>query len=363
MNINRRLFFSFDWLCFAALAGIVVCGLVAIWSTSVGTGIERYFGRQLIYLAVAAAAFLIVLYFDYHLYSDFVSILYMLGLGVLIAVLVLGESRHGNRSWLNMGVMSFQPSELMKVVVVLALAKYYSEAEREDLELGELAFGAAIVAIPMTLVVLQGDLGTAVTFIPIYLALSFVCGLKRKHLLMIGLTMLLTAPVGWMLLKEYHKARILSVVTGASDPRSIGYQANQSKIAIGSGRFLGKGLKQGSQGQLGFLPARHTDFVFAVWCEERGFIGGIALLSLFLIVCFRLVSAAREAKDKVGALIATGVLALLLFHIAVNVGMVLGLVPIAGIPLPMVSAGGSSLLSSLIAMGICLNVKMRRYVN
>ncbi len=363
MNINRRFLLSFDWLWFLALLSLAGAGVLAIWSTTDGTSLNSYFGRQLIYASMAILVFLILLYFDYHLYSDYITLIYVIALALLCLVLVMGKTIHNNKSWMQIGPLAFQPSEIVKLVVIIALAKYYSESEREYLDLSELLVGGFIVFVPVLLVVLEGDLGTAVTFVPIYFALSFLAGLKKKHVLVMILVLAVAAPAGWLLLKDYQKGRIETVFNPATDPHRRGYQTIQSEIAIGSGKFLGKGFKQGSQGQLGFLPARHTDFVFAVWAEERGFIGSIGLLLLFLFVTFRMVRAAREAKDKVGTMIIIGVLGLFLFHIIINVGMVLGLLPIAGIPLPFVSAGGSSMISYFAAMSLCMNVKMRRYVN
>ena len=363
MNINRRLLLSFDWLWFLALVGLASAGLLAIWSTTEGTSLNSYFGKQLIYLSIALLAFLVLLYFDYHLYSDYITFIYVVALAALCLVLIMGKTIHNNKSWLSFGAFQVQPSELVKVVVIVALAKYYSESDREYLDLSELFIGGLIIFVPMLLVVMEGDLGTAVTFIPIYLALSFLGGLRKKHLAVMILAMAVAAPAGWMLLKDYQKGRIETVFNPTTDPHRRGYQTIQSEIAIGSGRFLGKGFKQGTQGQLGFLPARHTDFIFAVLAEERGFVGSISLLALFLFVSLRMVRAAREAKDKVGTMIIIGVLGLFLFHVFINVGMVLGLLPIAGIPLPLVSAGGSSLIASFAAMSVCMNVKMRRYVN
>ena len=270
---------------------------------------------------------------------------------------------HNTKGWIALGILSFQPSELVKLVVILALAKYYSEIEREHLALPELLRGGLIVLVPMLLVVLQGDLGTAITFVPIFVGLSFIAGLKRKHVLVVVALVLACSPLGWMKLKDYQKGRIQTVFNPSNDPHHLGYQTIQSKIAIGSGKFLGKGFKQGSQGQLGFLPARHTDFVFAVVSEERGFLGSISVLGLFLFVSMRLLRTAREAKDKIGALVVVGVLALFLFHVGVNIGMVIGMLPITGIPLPLLSAGGSSLITTFLAMSLCMNIRMRRYVN
>jgi len=363
MRFNQRLLLSFDWVLLLSVLALTAIGLAAIWSTTDGTDLDRYFSRQLMYVGLSILAFLVILYFDYHLYSDFVYFAYSTGLLVLLIVLVIGHSTHGNKSWLQLGKFQFQPSEIVKFITLVALAKYYSETEREYLELRELIIGGAIVAIPMILVDLQGDRGTAVTFLQVYASLSYIAGIKRKHVVVIVLTCLLAAPAGWMMLRDYQKGRIETVFNPSNDPRGLGYQALQSEIAIGSGRFFGKGFRHGSQGQLGFLPARHTDFVFAAWAEERGFIGGMALLGLLLLMSLRLLKGAREAKDRIGSMMVVGVLATLLFHVMINAGMVVGLLPIAGIPLPFVSAGGSSLISCFVAIGLCMNIRMRRYVN
>ncbi len=363
MSIDRRLLFSFDWIWFLALLALSAAGLLAIWSTTDGTSLNSYFGRQLIYLVLALVVFLVLLYFDYHLYSDFIPLIYGAGLLVLVLVLVAGHSIHNNKSWINVGVVNFQPSELVKIFAIVALAKYYSESDRDYLELHELFIGGLIVFVPMGLVVFQGDLGTAVTFLPIYAALSLLSGIRRKHILILLVVVAASIPIAWFTLHDYQRGRIETVLNPSQDPKKMGYQTIQSEIAIGSGRFFGKGFKQGTQGNLGFLPARHTDFVYAVLAEEKGFIGSIALLALFLLVSLRLLRAALEAKDKIGTMLIMGVLALFLFHIVINIGMVVGLLPIAGIPLPFVSAGGSSLISCFAAMGLCMNIKMRRYVN
>ncbi len=361
--VDRRFLLSFDWLWFFALLALSGAGLLAIWSTTEGTSLNSYFGRQIVYLSVALLAFLVLIYFDYHVYTDFVPFIYGAGLVSLVLVLLVGHTIHNNKSWIPVGPFAFQPSELVKVIVIVALAKYYSESDRDHLELRELALGGLIVFLPMLLTMLQGDLGTAVTFLPVYVALSFLGGIKRKHVLVILLMAAAAVPISWMKLHQYQRGRIETVFNPSHDPLKIGYQTIQSEIAIGSGRFFGKGLKQGSQGHLGFLPARHTDFVFAALSEEKGFVGSIAVLGLLLLVTLRLLGAAREAKDKIGTLMATGVLALFLFHIVINVGMVVGLFPVAGIPLPFVSAGGSSLISYFAGMSICMNIRMRRYVN
>ncbi len=363
MKFDRRHLISFDWLWFFSILALASVGILAIWSTTGGTNLNSYFGRQLLYVGAGILLFVILICVDYHFYSDFISFIYAAGMVVLLLVLLVGKTIHNNKSWLSVGAVAFQPSELVKIVVIIALAKYYSESEREQLELNELLVGGLIVFAPMLMVILQKDLGTAVTFVPIYAAVSFLAGAKRKHILVMLMAVVIAAPAGWMMLKGYQKGRIETIFNPANDSKRLGYHTIQSEIAIGSGRFLGKGFKQGTQGQLGFLPARHTDFIFAVWAEERGFVGAMAVLLLFLLVCLRMVRAAREAKDRIGALFVIGVLSLFVFHILVNIGMVVGLLPIIGIPLPLISAGGSSLLASFAAMSICMNIKMRRYVN
>ena len=363
MKIDRRLLFSFDWLWFLALLLLSAIGVAAIWSTTYDTDLQVYLNRQIIYLCCALFVFIVLLFFDYHLFSDFIAIPYLAGMSVLVLVLVIGRSIHANKSWIDMGIFSFQPSELMKIIVVIALAKYYAELDREYLEFKELCIGALIVFVPALMVILQGDLGTAVTFFPIYAVLTCLAGVKRKHVVALFMMVVVAAPVSWLFLRSHQRERIETVFNPSHDPHRSGYQTIQSEIAIGSGRILGKGFKQGSQGNLGFLPARHTDFVFAVFAEEKGFVGSITILGLILFVSYRLFRTACDAKDRVGTMIVGGVLSIFLFHVSINVGMVEGLIPIAGIPLPFISAGGSSLISFYAAMSLCMGVRMRRYVN
>ncbi len=354
---------GFDWLWFLTLLLLSGAGIVALWSTTDGTSLNSYLGKQVIYLCFGLMIFVILLCFDYHLFSDFITFIYGAGLIVLGLVLIVGRSIHSNKSWIDVGIFSFQPSEIMKLLVVIALARYYSEVEQDYLGIRELVMGALIVFVPMGMVVLQGDLGTAITFIPIYAVLSCLAGVRRKHLIVILLMVAVAAPISWFSLRGYQKGRIETIFNPARDSQRLGYQTIQSVIAVGSGRLVGKGFKQGSQGNLGFLPARHTDFVFAVLAEERGFLGAITILGLFLFLAQRLFRTAREAKDKLGMMIVAGVLGLLLFHVMVNIGMVEGLLPVTGIPLPLISAGGSSLISHFAAMSICMGIRMRRYVN
>ncbi|MDR0311212.1 MAG: FtsW/RodA/SpoVE family cell cycle protein, partial [Acidobacteriota bacterium] len=258
--LDGRLLRSFDLLWFLSLLALAVAGILAIWSTTSGTGLHSYFGRQMIFLVCGIAAFFVLLCFDYRLFSDYINIIYISSMAVLGVTILIGRAVGSNKSWLDLGAFSFQPSEFAKIIVIIALAKYYAGLDSDHLSLKELAAGAAIVLIPITLVLLQGDLGTAVTFVPIYATLSFLAGVRRKHIIVVLLIAAVSAPIAWSAMHGYQKERIETILNPSKDPDRVGYQTIQSMIAIGSGQFLGKGLKQGTQGYLGFLPARHTDF-------------------------------------------------------------------------------------------------------
>ena len=361
--LDKRLLRSFDWLWLLALLALAGAGIMAIWSTTSGTGLHSYFGRQLIFLSCALLVFFVLLWFDYHIFSDYITVIYIVMMAVMGITLLAGRAVGTNKSWINLGALSFQPAEFAKIVVIIALAKYYAGLDSDYLSFRELATGAAVVFIPTALVLLQGDLGTAVTFVPVYAALSFLAGVRRKHIVAFLVIVAISVPVAWSRMQNYQKERIETIFNPSNDPQRVGYQTIQSMIAIGSGQFLGKGFRQGTQGHLGFLPARHTDFVFSVLAEEKGFVGSITILALFLFVLSRLFRTVCEARDKIGAMIVSGVAALMFCHVAINIGMVFGVFPVVGIPLPFISAGGSSLITCFMAMAVSMSVRMRRYVN
>jgi rod shape determining protein RodA len=278
-------------------------------------------------------------------------------------LLLFGAERAGAKSWIDVGPVGIQPSELAKVVVILAIARYFAEGDPRPFGLRGLYVPGTLAFIPFVLVALQPDLGTASTFIPIVFGIAWVAGLRFGTAVRLGLFGAALAPLGYFLLEDYQRARLFTFINPDADPLGAGYQIVQSKIAVGSGGLVGKGLFSGSQSQLEFLPAQHTDLIFAVLGEEAGFLGVTAALALYLLLLLRILQIGRQARDRLGSFICAGVASLLLYHLVVNVGMVIGFAPITGIPLPLLSYGGSSALTTGIALGLVLSVRTRRFLN
>ncbi len=259
--------------------------------------------------------------------------------------------------------MRAQPSEFAKWTTCLVLAVYLSRRVRGSMGLRQLLEMSVLVAAPVALIVLQPDMGTALIFLPIFLAALLIGGVRWKIIVGVLVVGLLLTPVAWTQLKDYQKERILTVFDPERDPRGVGYQARQSKIAIGSGGLTGKGLFRGTQSQLNFLPAQHTDFILAVFAEETGFIGAAALLGLFYYLLWRGIVAARSAQDRLGTYLCLLVVAWIIGQMAINVGMVLGRLPTIGVPLPFLSYGGSALVAAVCGIALVVNVRTRRFVN
>ena len=362
--IPRRFLDSFDFgtmLIALALAGV---GIVAIASATLGQPARIGLWRvQLLWLAIGVVGALIVVGVDYHVWAEFSLVLHGLVAASLVAVLFFGREVAGNRSWLVIGPVSFQPSEFAKWTTCLVLAAYLSERVRGGIGLRQVLEMGALAGIPTGLVAAQPDTGTALTFVPIYLAALLLGGLRFRVILAALLLAALLAPLGWSHLKDYQKARILNVLDPERDPSGIGYQTRQSKIAIGSGKLAGKGLFRGTQSHLNFLPAQHTDFILAVVSEELGFAGAAAVLVLFYSLVYRGVLAARSAQDRLGSYLSLLVLSWIAGQVAINVGMVLGLLPTIGVPLPLMSYGGTALVAVLAGIGLIVNVRTRRFVN
>jgi rod shape determining protein RodA len=365
MAIDRRLLFNIDWGFLGAaliLMGIGVATILSATFAGRNTGLEM---KQLYAIALGLVGLLVVVSLDYRRLVDRAPVLYLAAVGVLVYVLFFGPRIAGTRRWfMGPGGFQVQPSEFAKLVAALLVAKLFAEAKKETLGLFDLLVPGAAVGLMAVLIAAEPDLGTAFTLVPLFLTVAFLAGLRVRAIVGVVLVMMVVGSLGWMFaLKEYQKSRIYTFLDPNLDPRGAGYQKIQSEIAVGSGGVAGKGYKQGTQSQLGYLPARHTDFIFSVLAEENGFVGVVAVLGLYMFILWRAFETAQMARDRVGAFLAAGIAAILSFQVIYNVAMVAGLVPVKGLPLPLMSYGGSSVLSSLFAVGLILNVRMRRFAN
>jgi rod shape determining protein RodA len=300
---------------------------------------------------------------DYHAVLDKAPILYLIGLVALVTVLVVGHSRFGAKRWLPILGQFLQVSELAKLIIIVALARFYTEVRTDVLSLSDLCKAGVLTAVPVGLILLQPDLGTALVLVPVAVVGAYLAGIQWKHAAALLLVAAMMLPVGWHFLKPYQKDRVTTFLRPQDDPKGSGYQILQSKIAVGSGGFWGKGLGHGSQNQLGFVPVRYSDFILAALAEETGFAGVFVALLLYAALLLRLIQNAQRAKDRAGMFLVMGVAAILGFHVLVNVAMVIGFMPVTGIPLPLMSYGGSATLFVFLALGLVMNVRLRRFVN
>ena len=359
-------FRDFDWTLLAMVLALCAVSVFEIYSATLHTKYAGYHNKQLLWIAAGVVAMFIFAKIDYHQLLDWVPWAYGVCIVALIAVLAVGHKVLGARRWIGIGSMRFQPSEWVKLVLILAVARYFANLGGRSLTWKDILKAFALVGIPMILVIRQPDLGTTLTYTPILFAGLFLGGINlRQALILLTCGAVLVAGV-WSsgkMLKPYQKARLTSFLNPDNDPKGTGYQIRQSLIAVGSGGVWGKGAAKGTQTQGDFLPIPHADFIFAAFSEEHGFVGALLVLLLYFFILMRLIQNAQTAADLSGALIIMGVVAVLTFQIAVNVGMVIGFMPVTGIPLPLMSYGGSSVLFTFLALGAAMNVRMRRFVN
>ena len=364
MPVERREFFNIDWALLAAVIVLTGIGVATIFSATI-TGRSGLEVKQLYAVALAILAMVVCISIDYRKLVDYAPVFYAITIAALVYVLLYGPRIAGTRRWIiGPGGIQLQPSEIAKLVACLLVAKLFAEMKKDTLGIFDLAGPGAAIAIMAVLIYREPDLGTAFTLVPLFLTAAFLAGLRLKAVIGVGVVMVVLGGFGWMFaLKEYQKSRIYSFLDPTLDPLGAGYQKIQSEIAVGSGGLAGKGYKQGSQSQLGYIPARHTDFIFSVLAEETGFVGVVLVLGLYMFVLWRTFDTAQMARDRVGGILAAAVGAFLSFQVIYNVAMVAGLVPVKGLPLPFMSYGGSSVLSSFLALGLILNVRMRRFAN
>ena len=365
VQIDRRLASHFDWTLFGIVLSLTLLGILTIYSATYSITEGQAGGlaaKQLYWLVVGLAAMLAALSIDYHHLDRLAYPFYGLVLFLLLLVLFIGSVGGGSQRWLNLGFFILQPSEPAKLAVVLALAKYLQYDEPPDgYRLRDLWLPFLLVAPLILLTLVQPDLGTAIILSLIFMSIMLMGGLRLRSFLYLAAAGVVFMPIAWHFLKPYQQKRILIFLNPDLDPLGAGYHVIQSKIAVGSGRFFGKGYLKGTQNQLDFLPAQHTDFVFSVFAEEWGLAGCVLLLALyfaFLVVSLRVVA---RAKDRFGALLVFGILAIFFWQVLINASMVTGLLPVVGIPLPLLSYGGSSMVSMMVGAGFLINVSMRRF--
>lgn len=362
---DSRVVDAFEWRFFAVVAAILGAGVLTIHSATHAQGVAAapLYLKQVAWILVGIVAFLAMLLVDYHEICRLAYVLYAVVLGLLALVLVVGKTSRGAQRWIPLGPFAFQPSEFAKLVLILVLARYYASKPREGW-LQRVVLPGLIMMPGLLLILKQPDLGSGLSYLSVYVALVLLVGIRSKALGVLVLLSLMLFPFAWEMvwgsLHDYQRERIMTFVDPDYDPAGKGYHGLQSRIAIGSGEWLGRGLHGGTQSQFKFLPEGHTDFVFAVFAEEWGFVGVLVLLALFMGLFLLSIEIASKAKDVLGALIAAGVVAMLGFCVLVNIGMTTGLFPIVGIPLPLMSYGGSAMVTTMAALGLLLNVKRRR---
>lgn len=365
MMFDRRLIQNFDWVFLGLVLILVGLGIVNLYSASpdfTGRGSPIYI-KQSGFLAIGLAAMLVTLFFDYHHLERSAYFLYGFGLVLLVLVFLAGRSVSGAQRWLDMGLFSFQPSEMVKIFTIAVLARYFSRREYPNgLGLRDLVLPVLIVGVPFFLILRQPDLGTALHLAIACASVIFFLKIRWYVLLSLSAVAALAMPFVWSFLKAYQKERIMAFFDSSRDPLGSGYHIIQSKIAVGSGQLWGKGFTEGTQSHLRFLPERHTDFAFSVLAEEWGFIGSLTVLFLFFLLTIAGLRIVSRSQDRFGAVLGLGLITLIFWQFFINISMVIGLMPVVGIPLPFISYGGTSLVTIFIAIGLLLNINMRRFM-
>lgn len=366
MKVDRRLIVHFDWVLLAIVILISAAGIANLYSTGSSlapAGAKSLYMKQMYWFAAGLVFMVLAAAVDYHFLVRHAYWIYGAIVLLLFLVIIYGNMVHGSQRWLSLGPVSLQPSEFAKIALVLVLTRYIADSQAgEAYEIRNLLLPLGIVLLPVILVAREPDLGTALFLVIVAASMIFFIGVKRKTILVFASTAVVLLPLFWFFLKDYQRERIFTFFNPERDPLGAGYHIIQSVIAIGSGGFLGKGFLKGTQSQLKFLPEQQTDFVFSVFAEEWGFAGALVLLILFLSLLLWGIRIARNSRDLPGTLIAFGITAMLFWGVFINICMVLGVLPVVGIPLPFFSYGGSSMAAMMAGIGLLMNVSMRRYI-
>jgi rod shape determining protein RodA len=363
---DRRLLEGVDWVLLITVVSISIIGLFSVYSAAYSYGTQTtYFEKQILWFLLGLVVLVVTAMIDYRVIQRFSPLLHLVVILMLVFVLFYGMGNSSSQvdRWIRLGPFFLQPSEFVKYSLVLYLAYHFNESRRiGDLGLKDLIVPVAVTAIPFVLILQQPDLGSAIILLFGLIPIIFLVGIRLRIILVSGALALISLPFVWLfVLRPYQKNRIITFFNPELDPLGKGYQIIQSKIAVGSGQFWGKGYLQGTQVHLNFLPARHTDFIFSVFTEEWGFFGGVILVGLYLFLILWCLRHVGKTRDRSGTILTLGVTAIMASQIIVNIGMVLGLFPIVGMPLPFMSYGGSSMMTHMIGIGLILNVRMRRY--
>jgi rod shape determining protein RodA len=356
---SRRL----DLVVLGCTLALSVLGVLFVASATTGTRFEGLAARQALWIAVGLCAMTAAILFDYRMLLKFSFAIYCVSLLPLVYLLAFGDRIANVRSWIRFGHFQFQPAELSKIATALLVAYLFENEDDQRLRASTILKLGAIVGVPVLLVFLQPDVGLALTFLPLAAVGLFFGGLPVRGWIAILVILAICAGGGWFLLKDYQKARIGTFLNPDSDVLGSGYQVRQSKIAVGSGGFAGKGFRSGTQSQLRFLPVQHTDFILAVIAEEWGFLGIALVLGLFAMLLLRALNLARTARDRGGVFLVLGLTSMMFFSVVINASMMIGLAPTTGIPLPLVSYGGSSIATTFLGVGLILGVDYRRFAN
>ena len=362
-GVDRRLLYNVDWILVGTAVALSLVGVAMVYSATHSGSSPDLHVKQLALVGAGLVGLVVAAALDYRRLADRAVLLYVVSVIALVYVLQFAPVIAGTRRWIVIGGFQLQPSEFVKLAAAVVVARIFAEYRHETLGLKDLVWPGAAVGLLVLLIAREPDLGTAACLVPLIFAVAFLAGLRVRAVIGVILVMLMASAMTWPFLRDYQKTRIYTFLDPSLDPQGAGYQKIQSQIAVGSGGLLGRGYLEGSQGQLGYLPARHTDFIFSVLAEELGFVGVAAVLGLYLLVLWRALEAAQLARDRVGAFLVAGITATLAFQVVYNVAMVAGLVPVKGLPLPFMSYGGSSILSSLMGVGLILNVRARRFAN
>lgn len=360
MNHYARLLRNFDWVLLTATLLLLGFGFAVIYSTtfSIAGNVEAL--QQMLFAGIGLVGMVLLARMDYRILTKFSGILYLLTIVMLVITKYFGSTRLGATRWISLGLFQFQPSEIAKVFIVIIMAKFFADNVEQMHRPQIFAKSVVYIGIPTVLVALQPDLGTALTFVIIWGVMLLVSNIRKRYVAgVVGLGVISMPVIYKFFLKDYQKHRILTFLNPVADPTGTGWNVAQAKIAIGSGQFWGRGLGHGPQSQLNFVPFKHTDFIFAALAEEMGFVGAFAVILLFGAILYRALRIAMTARDYFGMFLATGIFAVLFFHVLINIGMNLGIMPVTGIPLPLVSSGGTSVVITLLCIGILESIFIR----